>query len=59
MLYELRRHNTEGGHNDISIIVILGEAWFFQNRNGPWFPTLRILHRCEWMGSFIYIHVKI
>ena len=32
-------------HNHIQIAVIDNEPLFFQHRNGPWIPTLRVLHR--------------
>lgn len=42
-----KAHEKEDDHNDITLVVIAGEIWFFQILNGPYFPTLRILHRCK------------
>lgn len=33
--------------NKVSIVVVDGEALFFSQRGGAWFPTLRLLHKCE------------
>lgn len=31
----------------VSILVLRGEPLFFQHFDGPYYPTLKILHRCE------------
>lgn len=40
------------GGNDsrehVSILALKGEALFFQHFDGPYYPTLQLLHRCEW-----------
>eukprot|EP00357_Protocruzia_adherens_P037376 CAMPEP_0115033102 /NCGR_PEP_ID=MMETSP0216-20121206/39617_1 /TAXON_ID=223996 /ORGANISM="Protocruzia adherens, Strain Boccale" /LENGTH=132 /DNA_ID=CAMNT_0002411255 /DNA_START=161 /DNA_END=559 /DNA_ORIENTATION=- len=35
--------------NDISIIFVNGEATFFQQKDGPLLPTLRLLHKYPFM----------
>lgn len=35
-------------HDHIEIIVnAAGELLFFRQREGPWMPTLRLLHKCK------------
>lgn len=31
--------------NHIQLLVVRGEPVFFQQRDGPWYPTLRLVHR--------------
>lgn len=31
----------------VQILVFKGEPLFFQHFDGPYFPTLHLLHRCE------------
>lgn len=31
----------------LNIYIVDGEALFFQHRNGPIFPTLKLLHKCK------------
>lgn len=31
----------------LSILALHGEPLFFQHFDGPYFPTLKILHKCE------------
>jgi len=31
--------------NHIQLLVVRGEPLFFQQRDGPWYPTLRLVHR--------------
>ena len=31
--------------NHLNLLVCRGEALFFQQRDGPWYPTLRLVHR--------------
>jgi PUA domain protein len=31
----------------IQIVVLDGEPVFYQQRDGPWMPTLRLLHQCN------------
>ena len=35
------------GKDRVSFIVVNEEALFFRVREGPYFPTLRLLHKCE------------
>lgn len=37
----------------ISIYTLHGEPLFFQHFDGPFYPTLRLLHKC--MRSIVYI----
>ncbi len=30
----------------ITILTVDGEPLFFQHYDGPWFPTLKLLHKC-------------
>jgi len=30
----------------VQFLVVKGEAMFFSDRNGPFFPTLRLVHKC-------------
>lgn len=32
-------------HNHIQIAIVEGQPKFFQHRDGPWIPTLRLLHQ--------------
>lgn len=35
-------------HDHIEIIVnTAGDLLFFRQREGPWMPTLRLLHKCK------------
>lgn len=35
-------------HDHIEIIVnATGDLLFFRQREGPWMPTLRLLHKCK------------
>lgn len=34
----------------ISLIVVEDEPLFFQNYDGPFIPTLRVLHKCSLYG---------
>ena len=34
------------GKDRVSFIVVAGEPLFFRVREGPYFPTLRLLHKC-------------
>lgn len=36
----------------ITILALHGEPLFFQHFDGPYYPTLRILHRCEPLSLF-------
>lgn len=31
----------------IELIVVKGELVFFKQRDGPYIPTLKLLHKCE------------
>ncbi|KAI0282587.1 hypothetical protein BGY98DRAFT_1074370 [Russula aff. rugulosa BPL654] len=41
----------------LSIYTLHGEPLFFQHFDGPYFPTLRLLHKCK--HPFILPHVRI
>lgn len=41
MLYSSR------SHEHIEILTVNGELLFFRQREGPFYPTLRLLHKCE------------
>lgn len=46
-------------HEHIEILTVNGELLFFRQREGPFYPTLRLLHKCKsnvWSISF-YISV--
>ena len=32
--------------NHLNLVVVNSEVLFFNIRDGPYFPTLRVLHRC-------------
>lgn len=34
-------------HEHIEILTVNGELLFFRQREGPFYPTLRLLHKCE------------
>lgn len=34
-------------HEHIEILSVRGELLFFKQRDGPYIPTLRLLHKCE------------
>lgn len=34
-------------HEHIEILTVNGELLFFRQREGPFFPTLRLLHKCK------------
>lgn len=36
------------GKDRVSFVVVDGEPLFFRERDGPLFPTLRLLHKCAW-----------
>jgi len=39
-------------HDHIEIIVnAAGDLLFFRQREGPWIPTLKLLHKCEFFLS--------
>lgn len=35
------------GKDRLNFVVVAGEPLFFRVREGPYFPTLRLLHKCE------------
>lgn len=39
----------------ISILALQGEPLFFQHFDGPYYPTLKILHRCK---LFLWSHTQ-
>lgn len=40
-------------HEHIEILTVNGELLFFRQRDGPFYPTLRLLHKCKM--AFIFI----
>ncbi len=40
-------------HEHIEILTVNGELLFFRQRDGPFYPTLRLLHKCK--TAFIFI----
>ena len=39
--------HTLYSHEHIEILVVKNELLFFRQRDGPYLPTLRLLHKCE------------
>ena len=39
--------DTRNSREHLSIYALHGEPLFFQHFDGPYFPTLRLLHKCE------------
>ena len=37
----------------ITFLVINNEPLFYNENDGPWFPTLRLLHKCEFKALFV------
>lgn len=37
----------------MSFVVVEGRPLFFRFRDGPYFPTLRLLHQCEWQRLIV------
>ncbi|SBS98902.1 cell cycle regulator protein, partial [Plasmodium malariae] len=36
--------------NHVTVLIANNEILFFQIRNGPWIPNLKLLHRCNKMN---------
>ena len=36
------------GKDRLTFLVVNGEPLFFRVREGPYFPTLKLLHKCAW-----------
>lgn len=36
-----------GSRDHIELVVVKGELLFFKQRDGPYLPTLKLLHKCE------------
>ena len=61
--------HTHYSHEHIEILVVKNELLFFRQRDGPYLPTLRLLHKCESVvfcsgtlichGSFTLCHCSI
>ena len=47
----------EFSRDHISILALHGEPLFFQHFDGPYYPTLKILHRCEYF-SFSTVEIS-
>ena len=37
----------------LNFVVVDGEPLFFRQRDGPYFPLLRVLHKCAWVQIFV------
>lgn len=37
-------------HEHIEILTVNGELLFFRQREGPFYPTLRLLHKCKMLS---------
>ncbi len=46
----IRMHQINRSRDHLSIYTLHGEPLFFQHFDGPYFPTLRLLHKCECDG---------
>ena len=61
--------HTLYSHEHIEILVVKNELLFFRQRDGPYLPTLRLLHKCEFVvfcsgiftchGSIILCHSSV
>lgn len=40
-------HVLLSSHEHIEILTVKGELLFFKQRDGPYIPTLRLLHKCK------------
>lgn len=40
-------HHPTHSHEHIEILTVNGELLFFRQREGPFYPTLRLLHKCK------------
>ena len=36
-----------GSRDHIELVAVKGELLFFKQRDGPYLPTLKLLHKCE------------
>ena len=41
-------------HDHVEIISVNSELLFFKQRDSPYFPTLRLLHQCEFFQYHIF-----
>ncbi|KAE8584200.1 hypothetical protein XENTR_v10020859 [Xenopus tropicalis] len=50
-------------HEHIEILTVNGELLFFRQREGPFYPTLRLLHKCKsidsWLPLLVYFFLNI
>ena len=37
-----------GSRDHIELVVVKGELLFFKQRDGPYLPTLKLLHKCAY-----------
>ena len=37
--------------NHVNLVVANNQVLFFNIRDGPYFPTLRVLHKCKWLAA--------
>lgn len=47
VLVSINCFNLFSSHEHIEILTVNGELLFFRQREGPFYPTLRLLHKCE------------
>ena len=47
ILIFFHHHYGPNSRDHLSIYALHGEPLFFQHFDGPYFPTLRLLHKCE------------
>lgn len=51
---------VDASHEHIEVLVgANGDFLFFRHREGPWVPTLRLLHKCKIMPvyQFYVLHI--
>lgn len=44
-------------HEHIEILTVNGELLFFRQREGPFYPTLRLLHKCKTSENASYVRM--
>lgn len=46
-------------HEHIEILTVNGELLFFRQREGPFYPTLRLLHKCESLLVYGLLYISL
>ena len=46
-VYNILLNSFSISRDHIELIVVKGELLFFKQRDGPYIPTLKLLHKCE------------